>query len=70
MRLPVGFETLTVGFSDLHTLAEEIVRYGADAVVLDPPELRRRVLDMLARVATSAERDVEHDLDDDERASA
>ena len=70
VRLPVGFETLTVGFSDLHTLAEEIVRYGADAVVLDPPELRRRVLDMLARVATSAERDVEQDLDDDERASA
>ena len=70
VRLPVGFETLTVGFSDLHTLAEEIVRYGADAVVLDPPELRRRVLDMLARVATSAERDAEQDLDDDERASA
>ena len=70
VRLPVGFETLTVGFSDLHTLAEEIVRYGADAVVLDPPELRRRVLDMLGRVATSAERDAEQDLDDDERASA
>ena len=70
VRLPVGFEVVTVGFSDLRTLAEEIVRYGADAVVLDPPELRRRVLDMLARVATSAERDVEQDLDDDERVSA
>ncbi len=70
VRLPIGFETLTVGFSDLHTLAEEIVRYGADAVVLDPPELRRRVLDMLARVATGGERDAEQDLDDDERASA
>jgi proteasome accessory factor B len=68
--LPAGFEILSVGFSDLHTLAEEIVRYGADVVVLDPPELRRRVLDMLARVATSAERDAEQDLDDDERASA
>ncbi|HEU4544793.1 MAG TPA: WYL domain-containing protein [Microlunatus sp.] len=69
VRLPLGFETLTVGFSDLHTLAEEIVRYGADAVVLDPPELRRRVLGMLGRVATSAERDAEQDLDV-ERASA
>jgi proteasome accessory factor B len=70
VRLPIGFETLTVGFSDLHTLAEEIVRYGADAVVLDPPELRRRVLDMLGRVAAGAERDAEQDLDADERASA
>ena len=70
VRLPLGFETLTVGFSDLHTLAEEIVRYGADAVVLDPPELRRRVLEMLGRVVTSAERDAEPDLDADERASA
>ena len=59
-----------MGFSDLHTLAEEIVRYGADAVVLDPPELRRRVLDMLGRVVSSAERDAEPDLDADERASA
>jgi proteasome accessory factor B len=70
VRLPIGFETLTVGFSDLHTLAEEIVRYGADAVVLDPPELRRRVLDMLGRVAAGAEHDAEQDLDADERASA
>jgi proteasome accessory factor B len=70
LRLPVGFETLTVGFSDLHTLAEEIVRYGADAVVLDPPELRRRVLDMLGRVATSAAPDAEQHLDEDQRASA
>jgi proteasome accessory factor B len=70
VRLPIGFETLTVGFSDLHTLAEEIVRYGADAVVLDPPELRRRVLDMLGRVAAGASHDAEQDLDAVERASA
>jgi proteasome accessory factor B len=69
VRLPVGFETLTVGYSDLHTLAEEIVRYGADAVVLEPPELRSRVLAMLGRVAHGAERDVDRDHDE-ERASA
>ncbi|HEY5980247.1 MAG TPA: WYL domain-containing protein [Microlunatus sp.] len=69
VRLPQGFERLTVGFSDLHTLAEEIVRYGADALVLDPPELRRRVLDMLSRVATGAVRDAESDQGD-ERESA
>ena len=70
IRLPAGFEIVSVGFSDLHTLAEEVVRYGADAVVLDPPELRRRVLDMLGRVADRAERDAEQDLVDDERESA
>ena len=62
VRLPIGFEPLTFGFSDLRTLAEEIVRYGADAVVLDPPELGR-VLDMLARSRPS-EADAEQDLDD------
>ena len=59
---------LTVGYSDLRTVAEEIVRYGADVVVLDPPELRRRVLDMLAGSRRAVERR-RADLDD-ERASA
>lgn len=51
VRLPVGFEVLRVAYSDRHSLAEEVVRYGADAIVLDPPELRERVLAMLGRVA-------------------
>jgi proteasome accessory factor B len=55
-RLPAGFETLEVGFADLRTLAEEIVRYGADVLVLDPPELRGLVLDMLDRVAATRKR--------------
>lgn len=67
VTLPVGFEVLMVGFSDLRTLAEEIVRYGADAIVLDPPELRRRVLEMLAAVAATTERAAARG---DERASA
>ena len=54
VRLPVGFEVLRVAYSDRHSLAEEVVRYGADAIVLDPPELRERVLDMLGRVAAGS----------------
>ncbi|HEY5787860.1 MAG TPA: WYL domain-containing protein [Microlunatus sp.] len=69
VRLPNGFETLTVGYSDLHTLAEEVVRYGADVIVLDPLDLRRRVLDMLGRVAAGAEQGGDRDLSE-ERASA
>ena len=42
-------------FSDLRTLAEEVVRYGADVVVLDPPELRDRVLTMLTAVAATVD---------------
>lgn len=53
--LPAGFETFTVPFSDLRTLAEEVVRYGADVVVLDPPELRDRVLTMLTAVAATVD---------------
>jgi proteasome accessory factor B len=56
VQLPVGFETMTVRFSDLRTVAEEIVRYGADAIVLDPPELRERVLQMLTAVAETVDR--------------
>jgi proteasome accessory factor B len=61
VRLPVGFEIFEVGFSDLRTLAEETARYGADAIVLDPPELRTRVLKMLSAVAATPQ---------DERVSA
>lgn len=67
IQLPVGFETFTVRFSDLRTLAEEIVRYGVDAIVLDPPELRERVLVMLAAVAETSDRVATHE---DERVSA
>lgn len=56
VSLPAGFEILDVGFSDLRTLAEEVVRYGADAIVLDPPELRARALQMLTAVATVGSR--------------
>jgi predicted DNA-binding transcriptional regulator YafY len=48
-------------------VAEEIVRYGADAIVLDPPELRERVLQMLTAVAETVDRVPESD---DHRVSA
>ena len=67
VALPAGFETFAVRFSDLRTLAEEVVRYGVDAIVLDPPELRERVLVMLTAVAETSDRVATHD---DERVSA
>ena len=67
VALPAGFETFAVRFSDLRTLAEEVVRYGVDAIVLDPPELRERVLVMLIAVAETSDRAAAHD---DERVSA
>lgn len=54
VTLPVGFEVHTVGFGDLASAAEEISRYGADVVVLEPAELRARVVAGLAAVAASA----------------
>src|SRR4029079_16295673 len=65
--LPAGFETLEVGFSDLRTLAEEIVRYAADAVVLSRAELRQQVMGMLTRVTATSQARID---DDDERVSA
>lgn len=55
-RLPQGFDTVEVGFADLRTLAEEVVRYGVDAIVLEPGDLRERVLTMLDRVAAGPAR--------------
>ena len=53
--LPAGFEVLsgfeTYGRLLRPALVEEIARYAADVVVLDPPELRDAVLDVLRRVA-------------------
>lgn len=69
--LPQGFDVIAVGFADLRTMAEEVVRYGVDAIVLDPPELRQRVLAMLVRVAATTDRGTGRDTDlDEQRASA
>jgi proteasome accessory factor B len=53
LDLPSGFEVCTVAFSDLWSAAEEISRYGADVVVLEPAELRELVVRGLAAVAAA-----------------
>ena len=52
--LPSGFDVLTVGFSDLWSAAEEISRYGADVVVLEPADLRELVVRGLTAVVEGA----------------
>ena len=54
VALPTGFEVHVVAFSDLGSATEEICRYGADVVVLEPAGLRERVVEGLAAVARSA----------------
>jgi proteasome accessory factor B len=54
VALPVGFEVHVVAFSDRWSAAEEICRYGADAVVLEPAELRELVVQGLTALAPPA----------------
>jgi proteasome accessory factor B len=49
--LPAGFEVYAVGYSDTWTLAEEVARYAADVVVIEPLEARERVIRNLRAVA-------------------
>ncbi len=58
--LPAGFEVFRVGYGDLWTMVEEITRYAADVLVLDPPELRDAVLAALRRVAALVEDEAEN----------
>jgi proteasome accessory factor B len=51
--LPSGFEIYSVGYSELHFLADEIVRYAADVIVLEPVELRDEVRRGLQQVAST-----------------
>lgn len=56
VSLPSGFEVVRVGYREIPYLAEDIARYAADVVVLEPPELRQAVIDHLnAVVATVRE---------------
>ena len=47
------FEVYSVGYSELHFLADEVVRYAADVIVLEPVELRNEVRRGLERVAST-----------------
>ena len=51
---PNGFEGWSVGYGSLPAMAEEVTGHGADVLVLDPPELRDRVIERLRAVATTA----------------
>ena len=53
INLPAGFGVYAVGFTDLHSAAEEITQYAADVVVLEPAELRDLVVRGLTAVAES-----------------
>jgi proteasome accessory factor B len=50
VRLPEGFDVVSVGYSDRYAAAEEISQYAADVVVLEPAELRDLVTAGLRRV--------------------
>jgi proteasome accessory factor B len=53
LDLPAGFAVYAVGYSDLHSAAEEITQYAADVVVLEPVELRELVVRGLTAVVES-----------------
>jgi proteasome accessory factor B len=49
--LPAGFETYEVGYREVYTVADEIIRHAADVIVVEPAELRHEVLSGLRAVA-------------------
>ena len=51
LRLPEGFEVVSVGYGDRYAAAEEISQYAADVVVLEPADLRDLVTAGFRRVA-------------------
>jgi len=50
---PKGFEVVEVGYADLGFLSDEVAGYAADAVVLEPVELRNAVIERLRAVAAT-----------------
>ncbi len=48
---PEGWEVLEVGYSDPERLAERVTGYGADAVVVEPAEVRTAVVARLRAIA-------------------
>ncbi|MFC7619138.1 helix-turn-helix transcriptional regulator [Microlunatus sp. GCM10028923] len=50
VELPTGFAAYRVGYTEVRYLAEEITRYAADVVVVEPAELRQAVIDQLTAV--------------------
>lgn len=50
---PPGFDVVEVPYADVGYLREEVAGYAADAVVLEPAELRAAVIEQLRRVAAT-----------------
>jgi len=48
---PDGWDELSVPYADAGVLAEELAGYGADAVALEPDDVRKRVVERLRAVA-------------------
>ena len=49
---PPGWDEVELGYSDPERLADRVTGFGADAVVLDPPEARAAVVARLQAAAT------------------
>lgn len=49
---PPGWELLSVSYGPSEALADELLGYGADVVVLDPPDVRKSVVRRLREVAS------------------
>jgi len=48
-----------VPYSDLDRLADDVVGFGPDVYVLEPPELRERVVQRVQAVLEAARREVD-----------
>ncbi|HEX3706824.1 MAG TPA: WYL domain-containing protein [Mycobacteriales bacterium] len=46
-----GWDVVTVPCPDPHRLAEQVLSYGADAVILSPPEARDAIIERLRKLA-------------------
>ncbi|MFJ3488201.1 helix-turn-helix transcriptional regulator [Leifsonia aquatica] len=53
--------TLTVNFSDINILADQLASFGPEVLVISPPELRQQVLDRLLATARAHGAGEEHD---------
>ncbi len=53
--VPAGWDRLTVSYGASDAFADEVLGYGADVVVLAPPELRETVVRRLREASGSAE---------------
>lgn len=50
-----GFDELSVAMTGLTDMARRIAAHGPDVIVMDPPELREAVIDLLSRAAAPHE---------------